>query len=79
MDRQSSDKIASLASAVMRNGNPLKDDALVDQIIANVRDTLVSGTQADARNAIREPLMQYFETAQSLAASVVSQADGPEG
>lgn len=79
MDRKTSDRIAALASHIMKKGsNPLDDDAAVDAIIRNVFDADATGTLADAREAIREPLRQFAETAKSLAASCVSQADGAE-
>lgn len=78
MDRQSSDKMASLASRILHQKDPLEDDALLDQIVRNVHDAMNTGTIADARNALREPLREYINNAKSLAASVVSQADGPE-
>lgn len=78
MDKESSDQVASWGAHIMRNGNPLKDDGLVDQIIRNVVDAHATGTLEDARNALREPLMQFCNTAVSLAGSVVSQANGQQ-
>lgn len=81
-DRQSSDRTASLASSMMRMGNPLDDEKLMDQIVANVLDADRNYTAGEKtkklREAVSEPLQQYFNTAKSLAGSVVSQADGPE-
>jgi hypothetical protein len=78
MDRKTSDEIAAKASHLMATGNPLNDDNFVDTIVRNVRDAADTGTIGQAREALREPLAQFMETAMSLAASCVSQADGPE-
>jgi hypothetical protein len=78
MDRETSDKIATMASHIMHGGNPLDDDAFVDTIVRNVLDAATTGTQDQAREAIREPLRTFMATAKSLAASCVSQADGRE-
>jgi hypothetical protein len=77
-NKETSNKIATEAALLMRHGNPLNDDTFVDTIIRNVRDSIVTGIEDQAREAIREPLRQFCETAVSLAASCVSQADGRE-
>lgn len=79
MNKVTSDKIATEAALLMRHGNPLNDDAFVDSIIRNVRDADGTMSAEDAREAIREPLRQFCETAVSLAGSCVAQADGAEG
>lgn len=77
-DKRSSDDLATLASHVLRTGNPLDDDALVDMAIRNVMDAMTTGEIVNARLALREALGQYFTNVKTLAASVLSQADGPE-
>jgi hypothetical protein len=77
-DRKSSDEMAAIASRITSRGDPLQDNALLDQIVRNVADAFATGTIEDARAAIREPLKEFLGNARSLAASVMSQADGPE-
>ena len=78
MDKESSDKVAGIAARILRGTSPIDDDALMDQIVRNVTDAVQTGTPEMAREAIREPLREHFNNARTLAASVVSQADGPE-
>lgn len=78
MDRKSSDELASQASGLLNSPNPLDDDAKLDAMIVNVIDADRTLSREAARKVIRDEFAGYFEAARSFAASVVSQADGPE-
>lgn len=75
MSKQTSDRVASLASHIMTKGNPLDSDEFVDAMVGVVR--AAESTQV-AREVVREALFEFMQTAKSLAASCVSQGDGPE-
>lgn len=74
-EKQSSDEVAAIAGRILAKGNPLRDPRLVDKIIG---DLARANHEQAAREAVRAPLRAFIEDAISLAASVVSQADGKE-
>jgi len=78
MHKHSSDELASRASAIMRGGNPMDQAGDLEDLAQRVSDMVSTAGKAAGAQLIKDHLNEFCAEAVSFAASVVSQADGPE-